>query len=156
MIDLAQCLHMIGDEGDRHDANFAHSLRRQISNRPVQRRLEPFAGAGPYADILDANVTTLKDGSWQAFEMEALYNKPPAVAPTLDYLFHRLEKRFDGRPTLLVLDEAWLFLDDPLFADKIREWLKTLRRRNVSVVFASQSLPVLSSLAEAMNRPSIE
>jgi type IV secretion system protein VirB4 len=115
-------------------------LRAFVQNADIKAALEPFSGAGAYADILDANVTTLQDGSWQAFEMEALYNKPPAIAPTLDYLFHRLEKRFDGRPTLLVLDEAWLFLDDPLFADKIREWLKTLRRRNVSVVFASQSL----------------
>jgi type IV secretion system protein VirB4 len=70
----------------------------------------------------------------------------------MDYLFHRLEGRFDGRPTLLVLDEAWLFLDDPLFAGKIREWLKTLRRRNVSVVFASQSLDDIanSKIASAL------
>ena len=53
---------------------------------------------------------------------------------------HALEARFDGRPTLLVLDEAWLLLDDPLFADRIREWLKTLRKKNVAVVFATQSL----------------
>jgi type IV secretion system protein VirB4 len=41
---------------------------------------------------------------------------------------------------LLLLDEAWLFLDDPLFAGRIREWLKTLRKKNVAVVFATQSL----------------
>ena len=63
-----------------------------------------------------------------------------AVAPVITYLFHRLEDRFDGRPTLLILDEAWLFLDDPMFAARIREWLKTLRKKNVSVVFATQSL----------------
>jgi hypothetical protein len=58
----------------------------------------------------------------------------------LTYLFHRLEARFDGRPTLLILDEAWTFLDDALFAARIREWLKTLRKKNVAVVFATQSL----------------
>ena len=58
----------------------------------------------------------------------------------LTYLFHRLEERFDGRPTLLVLDEAWVFLDHPLFAARIREWLKVLRKKNVAVVFATQSL----------------
>jgi type IV secretion system protein VirB4 len=115
-------------------------FRAFAQNAAVKAALEPFVGAGPYADILDANATRLRDGDWQTFEMEGLYGRPPAIAPTLDYLFHRLEGRFNGRPTLLVLDEAWLFLDDPLFAGKIREWLKTLRRRNVSVVFASQSL----------------
>jgi type IV secretion system protein VirB4 len=62
------------------------------------------------------------------------------VAPVLTYLFHRLEERFDGRPTLLILDEAWIYLDHPLFAARIREWLKILRKKNVAVLFATQSL----------------
>jgi len=62
------------------------------------------------------------------------------VAPVLTYLFHKLEARFDGKPTFLILDEAWVFLDDPMFADRIREWLKVLRKKNVSVIFATQSL----------------
>jgi type IV secretion system protein VirB4 len=74
------------------------------------------------------------------------------VAPVLTYLFHRLEERFDGRPTLLILDEAWVFLDNPLFAARIREWLKVLRKKNVSVVFATQSLADIadSSIAPAI------
>jgi type IV secretion system protein TrbE len=74
------------------------------------------------------------------------------VLPVLTYLFHKLEARFDGRPTLLVLDEAWLFLDEPLFAARIRDWLKTLRKKNVAVVFATQSLADIaaSSIAPAI------
>jgi type IV secretion system protein VirB4 len=74
------------------------------------------------------------------------------VAPVLNYLFHRLEARFDGRPTLLVIDEAWSLLDDPMFAARIREWLKTLRKKNVAVVFATQSLADIteSSIAPAI------
>src|SRR3546814_11505520 len=72
--------------------------------------------------------------------MEQLMHARGAVLPVLTYLFHRLERRFDGAPTLLVLDEAWTFLDDPLFAGRIREWLKTRRQKNVRVVFATQSL----------------
>ena len=75
-----------------------------------------------------------------------------ALAPVLTYIFRTLEKRFDGRPTLLVLDEAWLFLDQGSFAAKIREWLKTLRKFNVAVVFATQSLADIarSSIAPAL------
>jgi type IV secretion system protein VirB4 len=77
------------------------------------------------------------------------------VLPVLTYLFRRLEERFDGAPTLLILDEAWVFLDDPLFSGRIREWLKTLRKRNVSVIFATQSLadiersPIAPALVES-------
>src|SRR5690606_35832022 len=74
------------------------------------------------------------------FELETLMATPSAVAPVLSALFHALEQSFDGRPTLLVLDEAWLFLGETAFAARIREWLKTLRKKRVCVVFATQSL----------------
>jgi type IV secretion system protein VirB4 len=84
--------------------------------------------------------------------MEELMHGRSAVLPVLSYLFRRLEARFDGPPVLLVLDEAWVFLDDPAFAGRIREWLKTLRKRNVAVVFATQSLADVerSSIAPAI------
>jgi hypothetical protein len=62
-------------------------------------------------------------------------------AAVLSYLFHRIEDRLDGSPTLLIIDEGWLALDDEGFAGQLREWLKTLRKKNASVVFATQSLP---------------
>src|SRR6185312_12387729 len=72
-----------------------------------------------------------------------------ALAP---YLFARFDARFDGAPTLLILDESWLFLDDPVFAARIRQWLKTLRKKNVSVIFATTSLADVkdSSIAPAI------
>ena len=84
--------------------------------------------------------------------MEELMQHKALVPPVLTYLFHRLEARFDGRPTLLILDEAWTFLDDALFAARIREWLKTLRKKNVAVVFATQSLADIerSTIAPAL------
>jgi type IV secretion system protein VirB4 len=30
----------------------------------------------------------------------------------LAYLFHRIEDRLDGSPTLIIVDEGWLALDD--------------------------------------------
>jgi type IV secretion system protein VirB4 len=80
------------------------------------------------------------------------WSQARVVAPVLTYLFHRLEERFDGRPTLLILDEAWIFLDHPFFAARIREWLKTLRKKNVAVLFATQSLADIadSSIAPAI------
>ncbi len=75
----------------------------------------------------------------QVFETEGLIGAGAAPA-VLAYLFHRIENRLDGRPTLLIVDEGWLALDDPGFAQQLREWLKTLRKKNASVIFATQSL----------------
>lgn len=121
------------------------------SNR-LKAALAPYTLDGPFGRLLDAAEDGLAVGDVLCFETEALVATSSVVGPVLTYLFHRLETRFDGRPTLLVLDEAWKFLDEPLFAARIREWLKELRKRNVSVVFATQSLADIegSSIAPAM------
>lgn len=111
-----------------------------LQSNSLKSALAPYTLEGPFGRLLDASEDHLAIGQVQCFEMEELMHQQAAVGPVLTYLFHRLEERFDGKPTLLLIDEAWLFLDDPLFAGRIREWLKTLRKKNVAVVFATQSL----------------
>jgi type IV secretion/conjugal transfer VirB4 family ATPase len=115
-------------------------LSATIQDQAVKAALSPYVLGGSYGSLLDAARDTLAEGPWLAFEMGELMARRGAVGPVLTYLFHCLEQRFDGRPTLLVLDEAWLYLESTAFAGKIREWLKTLRKRNVAVIFATQSL----------------
>jgi len=114
--------------------------------------LQPYTLSGPMGRLLDADHDQVSLVDVQGFEMESLMQGKSAVLPVLLYLFHRLEERFDGSPTLLILDEAWVFLDDALFAAQVREWLKTLRKKNVSVVFATQSLADIqrSAIAPAL------
>jgi len=123
-----------------------------IQANRLRQALQPYTLAGPHGRLLDAERDRLRHNDIQAFETEQLMNAKSAVLPVLTYLFHRLEERFDGRPTLLNLDEAWIYLDSPLFASRLREWLKTLRSKNVSVVFATQSLADIqnSSIAPAL------
>ena len=130
-------------------------LKSFIQDRRLRLALDNYTLGGPYGEILDCDKEFFDDSSWQCFEMEDLMSTPTIVAPVLAYIFHTLEKRFDGRPTLMILDEAWLFLDHPMFASKIKEWLKTLRKYNVSVIFATQSVsdaidsPLVSALNES-------
>ncbi|MDQ0252470.1 type IV secretion system protein VirB4 [Sphingomonas kyeonggiensis] len=123
-----------------------------LQSAALRVALAPYTLEGPYGRLLDAAEDDLALADLQCFETEALMGQPSVVAPVLHYLFHRLEARFTGRPTLLVLDEAWIFLDHPLFAARIREWLKVLRKKNVAVVFATQSLADIagSSIAPAL------
>jgi type IV secretion system protein VirB4 len=103
------------------------------------RTLQPYYGEGHFAQIFDAEEDQIQTTQWTLIEMGHLMNLGPAVIlPALLYLFHRVEQQFTGDPTLLVLDEAWLFLAHPVFAQRIKEWLKTLRKKSVFVVFATQ------------------
>lgn len=111
-----------------------------VQNNSLRQALLTYTLNGPFGHLLDADHEQTCDAIWQCYETEELMNTPSVIAPVLSYLFHRLEKLFTGAPTLLVLDEAWIYLDHPVFSAKIREWLKTLRKFNVSVVFATQSI----------------
>lgn len=111
-----------------------------LQSASLRMALAPYTIEGPFGALIDAAEDDLAIADIQCFETETLMGQAGAIAPVLTYLFHRLEERFDGQPTLLVLDEAWVFLDHPLFAARIREWLKVLRKKNVAVVFATQSL----------------
>jgi type IV secretion system protein VirB4 len=127
-------------------------FRSLVQEDRVREALQPFTLAGPYGYLFDAAEESNCDNAWQVFETAELFEQKSAIKPALSYLFHRLAKRFDGKPTLLILDEAWLFLEDSMFAKKIKQWLKELRKANVYVVFATQSLAdaMQSSIAMAL------
>ncbi|WP_395945542.1 conjugal transfer protein TrbE [Brevundimonas sp.] len=126
-----------------------------VQDRAIAAALEPLTLKGAHGSLLDGADSRLSPGRFDTFELETLMATPSATAPVLSALFHELEAGFDGRPTLMVLDEAWLFLGEGAFAAKIREWLKTLRKKRVCVVFATQSLddvaasPIAATLVES-------
>jgi len=123
-----------------------------IQDPAVAAALEPLTLKGPFGSLLDGTQVHFAPTRFDTFELETLMATRSVLAPVLGALFYELERGFDGRPTLLVLDEAWLFLDDGRFAAKIREWLKTLRKKRVAVVFATQSLDdvAASSIAASL------
>src|SRR3954471_3498748 len=119
-----------------------------LQSNSVKRALQPYCLGGPSGHLLDAEFERLGEASVQAFETEGLIGTSAAPA-VLAYLFHRIGDRLDGRPTLLIVDEGWLALDDEDFAGQLREWLKTLRKKNASVIFATQSLSDIDGSAIA-------
>ncbi|WP_186193230.1 conjugal transfer protein TrbE [Burkholderia gladioli] len=123
-----------------------------LQSNALRQALAPYVLGGAHGRLLDADHDRLGSADVQGFEMEELMPSKAAVLAVLGYLFARFHERFDGAPTLLILDESWLFLDEPVFAARIRQWLKTLRKKNVSVIFATQSLADIkdSSIAPAI------
>jgi len=130
-------------------------LATQIGSRQRSLRdaLRPYTLEGNFGQIFDADRDDVRaDGFWTMIEMGHLMAMGPAVVlPALEYLFFRVEQKFDGRPTLLILDEAWLFLSHAVFATRLQAWLKTLRKKNVYVVFATQEVADATSKPELLS-----
>lgn len=136
----ATLTNMAESEGFDRESLTLTTFRSLIQDDEIKDALTPFVMGGPHGALLDANQSTLSDNRMIVFEMTELFNRTSAIVPVLSYLFHALERLFDGSPTLLLLDEAWRYFDNTLFSTKIKEWLKTLRKKNVSVGFATQEI----------------
>jgi type IV secretion system protein VirB4 len=113
-----------------------------MQSTSLKQALRPYCLGGPHGRLLDADTERLGDADIQAFETEGLIGTGAAPA-VLAYLFHRIEARLDGRPTLLMIDEGWLALDDGGFAGQLREWLPsaTSRANMASCIPVPMSLP---------------
>jgi type IV secretion system protein VirB4 len=116
-------------------------LCTEVQDAVVRDALKDYTLTGTSGHLLDAQQDVLGQGNFVTFEMQHLMEMgEKAVVPVLLYLFHRIEKRLDGAPTLVILDEAWLFLSHELFRERVRQWLRTLRKENAAVVLATQAI----------------
>jgi type IV secretion system protein VirB4 len=116
------------------------AFSRQVQDAEVRSVIEPFL-SGDYSHLFKIGPDSIHETPWLTFELGDLMKKgKPIVSFVLEYLFHRIAALLDGSPTLLIVDEAWVFLDNKVFAEQLRDYLKTLRKRNVYVILATQEM----------------
>jgi type IV secretory pathway VirB4 component len=129
------------ESGDREEWTMTH-LVGHIQDEELSNALSFYTvdGSNGYLDAKPSEEN-ISFARYSVFEMEHLMEMGEKhVVPILLYLFHKIEKSLRGEPVLLVLDEAWLMLNHPLFQERIKKWLKTMRKANVGVWFATQEL----------------
>jgi type IV secretion system protein VirB4 len=144
----------LGQIKDAVDANFEtvpeHRRLRHLAelfrggHRPhaadLWARLRPWWGDGERAWLFDNEVDAIDlDAEAVGFDMTQLLDDGAIRTPAMMYLFHRIEERLDGTPAIIVVDEGWKALDDDVFVRRIKDWEKTIRKRNGIVGFATQS-----------------
>lgn len=120
------------------------TLCSYLQDMSLKEAFQPLTANGPYGRIFDSNKEVMNFSSWTVFEttklMESAQQHSNVIGTTLLYIFHRIKQQLTGRPTIIDLDECWVYFDDPLFVNEIKQWLKELRKYNASVIFATQSL----------------
>ena len=121
-----------------------------LGDERLRALVRPYTLEGPYGQLFDADRDSFGAGSGpsrgeegvrhQVVELSHLVGMSDRVlVPALTYLFRRVEEGLDGSPTLIVIEEAWAALMHGRFADRLRQWLLTLRKRNAAVVVVAHS-----------------
>jgi type IV secretion system protein TrbE len=122
------------------ERTMTHFVSR-VQDEHIRAALRYYTLDGTMGRMLDAEQDSVQFGRFIVFEMEDLLAmKEQAAIPVLLYLFRRFEKSLDGKPSFLILDEAWTMLGHPVFKSKIQGWLRLLRSKNCGVIMATQSL----------------
>lgn len=112
-----------------------------IQDLSIRAALKDYTVDGLMGSLFDAEEDGLALSDFITFEIEKLMSLDKRfLLPALLYLFMRIEESLDGSPTMLLLDEAWIFFDHPVFLGKIREWLKAFAKKNCRVGMATQNL----------------
>ena len=136
--EIARSIDSMHRNGHRTLSNFVATV--QVER--VREVLFEYAIDGSFGKVFDADQDGLDGlGNFVCFEVEELMGLAPKYSlPILWYLFRRIERCLHGQPAAILMDEAWVLLDHPVFREKVREWLKTKRKQNCAVVMATQSL----------------
>ena len=125
-------------------------LSVQCQDPAIAAALRPYTHAGAYGLLLDSGANAAEGERHQVYELKALFDMDDRVlVPVLLYLFRRVERRLDGRPTLIVIEAMWAPLMRSAFAMRIRQWLLTLRKQNAAVVLVAHSPAQLEGIPNA-------
>lgn len=117
----------------------------------LQAQLEPWVGDRPLARYFDNEEDSFAVSDFSCAEMGDILSNPTVSTAFMEYAFYRIRKDLGKNrtqtpvPAIIYLEECWFLLDNPAFADKIRDWLKTLAKLNAWVVMATQSLEDLAN-----------
>lgn len=117
------------------------ALLNEGGQKRLGQMLSPWHGSGAYAFLFDHAEDTLNmDNPICGFEMGGIVEYSQFLNPVLLYLLYRVSLCLDGTPAMVVLDEAWHMLDNPLFAPKISPWLELLTQHNAMAILATESV----------------
>lgn len=111
----------------------------------VASRLRRWERGGPLGWVFDNAIDDIGlgefgvGGKFVGYDMTDFLDNEEVRTPLMAYLFHRVEQLIDGRRIIIVIDEFWKALADEGFRDLAQNKLKTIRKQNGLMLFATQS-----------------
>lgn len=109
---------------------------------PLAKAFNAWHGEGKFGGIFDsAEESVDMKGALNAFDMHPVIRQPECVVPVFSYLLHRIISEIDGRPSIILLHEAFDLLDNSFIAPRLESLLAMLQENNAMVIFTT-SRPV--------------
>lgn len=112
-----------------------------VQDEDVRAAMQYYTLGKAGGHLLDEQVDGLDDATFRVFEIEHLLRLDAKIfIPTMSYIIQRFIVSLDGKPAMLVIDEAWTLLKDEDMRKQVEEWFRVLAKANCIVILATQSL----------------
>lgn len=116
-----------------------------IQDEEIRQALKQYTIDGLMGHLIDAEEDSHGISDFITYELNVLMDLGEKfLLPILLYIFRRIEESLDGRPTIIIIDEAWVVLKHPIFKRKIAVWMDTLAKLNCVLVLATQRISHLA------------
>lgn len=112
-----------------------------VQDEEIDSALRPYTVGGGLGTLLDGTHDSTVTSHYTVYEIDKLMSMGEQyLLPVMLYLFRKIKKSLTGQPAMLGIDEGWVMLGYETAKKGLREFLNEFRKRNCSVVFATQSL----------------
>lgn len=142
--------NVVADRRLQNFEQFRSQLRSTDDDGDLCNRLGRWDDTGQFGWLFGGKDTDplAFDNKLTAFDLTEIFDNNLVRTAWLSYVFRRIERLVeDEHPTLLVLDEAWKLLDDPYFEARLKDWMLTMRKKNVAVVLLTQRVSHIKNSA---------
>lgn len=162
-----------GKQLNRATLSFFQSLVDTVLKLPIEQRrisalvpivaqadamlgaqLQRYAAGGEFGELFDMPGDHFTTGSLNLWNLNRWSKDAATRVPLASYLLHRLTMALDGTPTLIVLDEGFSLLNNPLFGMRTPAWLDYLTQKNAAAMLMTEkiedsgALPFAAATAE--------
>lgn len=138
---ITKAIDIMSKETKTSNERILSKFVSQVQNIEIRSAFSPYINKDMYGSIFNGERDFISSAKFNVFEMDELMEKGENILlPALLYMFKVIRNKLDGTPTLLILDEAWVFFKHEIFSSRIEQWLREMRRFNCAVVFATQTV----------------
>ncbi|HKW35207.1 MAG TPA: type IV secretion system DNA-binding domain-containing protein [Candidatus Acidoferrum sp.] len=121
----------------------ANTLPRDLSHV-----LAKWIRGGQFGFLFDNPQDTVSFSRFQCFDFQQMSRYPELLEPLLFYILHRANEvitdpEIAATFKAFFIDEAWVFLRNPVIQRYVTEALKTWRKHNAAMILSTQSLDEL-------------
>ena len=135
-------VNVIFEKYNKDDRTFS-KLEQLLSKLP--NNIQEWYNKGTLSDIFDNKNGVAWDNNISGIDLTHVYNNSTSISAVLHFILYNFEKNLDGSPTILMLNHSWKIISTFLKESIFLEWLKTMQKLNVVIIFITNTSEIQKS-----------